>query len=58
MNQPDQINAFAADIHAVIQRHRAEFDLTAAAAIGTLEIAKLQLWKEESDAHNQSEEQP
>ena len=51
MTDPDQINAFAADLNRVIDRYRAEFNLTLAAAIGTLEIIKLELFNQQSEDH-------
>lgn len=44
MSQTEQIAALAADLTKVIDRYRAEFDLTVAAAIGTLEVVKLELF--------------
>jgi hypothetical protein len=49
MTDPEQIAAFAADIQRVIDRYRAEFNLTLAAAIGTLEVVKLELFRNETD---------
>lgn len=49
MTDPEQIAAFAADIQKVVDRYRAEFNLTLAAAIGTLEVVKLQLFQDETD---------
>lgn len=53
MNHSEQVNALAADLTRVIDRYRAEFDLTLAAAIGTLEVVKLELFQNET---NQTEE--
>jgi len=53
MSHADQVNALAADLTRVIDRYRAEFDLTLAAAIGTLEVVKLELFQNEI---NQTEE--
>ena len=53
MNHSEQVNALAADLTRVIDRYRAEFDLTLAAAIGTLEVVKLELFQNEI---NQTEE--
>ena len=47
MNHSEQVNALAADLARVIDRYRAEFDLTLAAAIGTLEVVKLELFMDE-----------
>ena len=49
MDHPDQVSAFAVDLHKLIDRYRAEFDLTLAAAIGTLEVVKLELFNSESN---------
>ena len=53
MSHSEQVNALAADLTRVIDRYRAEFDLTLAAAIGTLEVVKLELFQNET---NQPEE--
>ncbi len=52
MTDPEQIAALAADLQRVIDRYRAEFNLTVAAAIGTLEVVKLELFRTESDHEN------
>lgn len=49
MTDPEQINALSADLKRVIDRYRAEFDLTLAAAIGTIEIIKLELFTEQQN---------
>ena len=49
MTDSEQIAALAADLQRVIDRYRAEFHLTLAAAIGTLEVVKLELFHNESD---------
>jgi len=49
MSDPEQIEALATDIQKVIDRYRAEFNLTLAAAIGVLEVVKLELWKEQTE---------
>jgi hypothetical protein len=46
MDHRDQITAFENDLKALIYRYRSEFELTVAAAIGTLELAKLNLYCE------------
>lgn len=43
MSGPEQIDAFARDLDALVSRYCAEFELTTAAAIGVLEIKKHQL---------------
>jgi hypothetical protein len=48
MTDPEQIAALAADLQRVIDRYRAECNLTLAAAIGTLEVVKLELFHNES----------
>ena len=49
MKKPEQVQAFAKDIKNVIERYRAEFDLTLAEAIGTLEVVKLELFVDETE---------
>lgn len=49
MTDSEQIAALAADLQRVIDRYRAEFNLTLAAAIGTLEVVKLELFRTESE---------
>jgi hypothetical protein len=49
MSEAEQIAAFAADLQKVVDRYRAEFNLTVAATIGTLEIIKLELFRTEFD---------
>lgn len=58
MNQNEQIHAFASDISRVIERHRFELDLSVAAAIGTLEVAKLELFQHEAAILHGDEWQP
>jgi hypothetical protein len=48
MSDPEQITAFQTDLEKLIERYRLEFNLTLAGAIGTLEIVKLDLWKEQN----------
>ena len=48
MTEPEQTHAFAADLQKVIDRYRAEFNLTLAAAIGTLEVVKMHLYEEQT----------
>lgn len=43
MNDREQIDAFMADLTALVSRYCAEFELTTAAAIGVLEIKKHEL---------------
>lgn len=40
MSEKEQIDAFAADLAALVSRYCAEFNLTTASAIGVLEIQK------------------
>jgi hypothetical protein len=49
MSEQEQIKAFVTDIQRVVDRYRSEFNLTLASAIGSLEIVKLELWKEHAD---------
>lgn len=44
MDESQQVEAFAADLRKVIDRYRDEFNLTIAAAVGTLEVVKLDLY--------------
>lgn len=48
MSESEQVAALAADLQRVIDRYRAEFNLTLAAAIGTLEVVKLELFQNET----------
>lgn len=48
MTEPEQIQALQDDLNRVIDRYRAEFNLTIASAIGTLEIVKLDLYQQET----------
>lgn len=49
MSESEQVEAFAADLRKVIDRYRSEFELTVAAAIGTLEVVKLDLYLNERE---------
>lgn len=49
MNDREQIDAFAADLEALVIRYRREFDLTLAGAVGALEIQKIALITEALD---------
>lgn len=49
MSRQEQINAFARDVNALIDRYAAEFNLTVADAVGVLELCKLDLWHRESN---------
>ncbi len=49
MTDGEQIDAFAGDLARLIDRYRSEFNLTVAAAIGVLELAKLDIWAEETN---------
>ena len=46
MSDAEQTRAFISDISAVVDRYRAEFDITYAQVIGGLEMVKLELFKE------------
>lgn len=48
MSKPSHVQAFSDDLWKVINRYRAEFDLTVAEAIGTLEVTKLELFVQET----------
>lgn len=48
MSEQEQIQAFGADLRRVIERYQAEFNLTLASAIGTLEVVKLELFMEQT----------
>lgn len=43
MTDPEQTDAFARDLDALVSRYCAEFQLTVASAIGVLEIKKHEL---------------
>ncbi len=43
MSDKEQINAFSKDLWALIDRYRAEFNLSVGGAVGTLQIAAVQL---------------
>lgn len=49
MNESEQITAFVTDLQKVIDRYRAEFNLTLATAIGSLEVVKLNLYQEQTN---------
>ena len=48
MTEQQQIKAFAADLGRLIGRYRSEFNLSLAAAVGTLEVVKLELFAEQT----------
>jgi len=48
MSESEQVEAFAADLRRVIDRYCDEFEMTVAAAIGTLEVVKLDLYLQQS----------
>lgn len=48
MTDSEQIAALETDLHRLIDRYRAEFNLTLAAAIGTLEVVKLELFNQQT----------
>jgi hypothetical protein len=48
MDQTEQTLRFARELGELIDRFRREYDLTLASAIGVLEIAKLQIYGDES----------
>lgn len=49
MTTAEQTQAFADDIQRVVDRYRAEFELTIAAAVGVLELVKLDLYMEQGE---------
>ncbi len=55
MDESQQTAAFAADLNRVVERYRAEFNLTVAAAIGTLEVVKLELFHQQKDNETESD---
>ena len=48
MSDKEQTEAFAADLWKVVERYQAEFNLTLATAVGTLEVAKMHLYEEQT----------
>jgi uncharacterized protein YejL (UPF0352 family) len=52
MTDAEQIAALATDLQRVLDRYRAEFDLTVAAAIGVLEVLKLELFQSQSQSQS------
>lgn len=57
MSDSEQIAHFASDLHSLIQRYQAEYDLTLASAIGTLEVVKLQLFQQQTKLTEEDEDQ-
>ena len=55
MNHAEQIQAFADEVTALVERYRQEFDLPVAAAVGVLELVKLDIYSTERDNLNDSE---
>lgn len=49
MSEAEQIAALASDLQRIIERYRAEFNLTVASAIGTLEVVKLELFQSQTN---------
>lgn len=49
VTQAEQINAFSDELGKVVDRFRKEFEISLAAAIGVLELAKLDLVREMHD---------
>ena len=47
MDQLNQIDAFYSELDKLIDRFRNEFDLSVAAVIGCLELAKLDIYRDE-----------
>lgn len=50
MSEKEQIQAFEAELRSVIKRFRAEYDLSFASALGTIECVKLELWLEQKES--------
>ncbi len=50
MSDKEQLDAFADDLEALVNRYRSEFDLTVGAVVGALEIQKHALIAEALDA--------
>lgn len=50
MSETEQAKALVTDIEKVIDRYRAEFDITLCTAIGALEIMKLHLYQTETES--------
>lgn len=48
MSESEQIAALASDLQRVIERYRAEFNITLASTIGTLEVVKIELFLSET----------
>lgn len=53
MSQQEQIAAFANDLDALVERYRAEFDLTYASVLGALTMKAHTLMNEAIDNHEQ-----
>lgn len=49
MTEAEQANAFAIDLHRLVDRYCDEFDLSVFAAIGALETVKLELFSEQRE---------
>jgi murein L,D-transpeptidase YcbB/YkuD len=49
MTQEEQTTAFETELERLISRFRSEFGLTLASVIGVLELAKLNIYKEQQD---------
>lgn len=49
MDSNEQTAAFESDLRKLIARYRSEFEMNLASVIGTLEVVKLNLWKEQMD---------
>ena len=47
MNQLQQIDHFATDLDTLIHRYRCEYDLSVASVIGVLEMAKLDIYRDD-----------
>lgn len=52
MKQSEQINALSDDLRKIIERYRAEFEISCAAFIGVLELIKADLITEMQNPEN------
>lgn len=55
MNHREQSQQFQVELNRLIDRFRAEYDLSLAQAIGVLEVVKLDLWRIEAEEVNKDE---
>lgn len=55
MNDPEQTKAFADDLDKLVERYRAEFDMTYASVIGVLQMKSFLLCEEAADRSEEEE---